>query len=67
MSTKTKAAKIVKSKTVWFSAILAVLSVAQGFVFQLELTSTQEMYLGAGVAAAIAFLRAVTTTPLTEK
>ena len=59
--------KVVKSKTVWFSMVLALLSVAQGFVFQLELTTTQEMYLGAGIAMAIAFLRAITTTPLSEK
>lgn len=58
---------ILKSKTIGFSVLLAVLSVAQGYLQLLDLTQQKQMYVGMAVAAAIAVLRAITTQPLSSK
>lgn len=58
---------ILKSKTVWFSVLLAVLSVVQGYIGLLPLTPLNQMYVGIGIAAAVVVLRAVTTQPLSSK
>ena len=58
---------IIKSKTLWFSVILAVLSVVQGFLHILPLTPINQMYVGVGIAVIVAILRAVTTQPITQK
>lgn len=59
--------QLLKSKTILFSVALAVLSVFQGYIAQLPLTPIEQMWVGMGVAGAVAVLRAVTTTALTEK
>ena len=56
-----------KSKTIWFSVVLAVLSVIQGYIGLLPLTPLNQMYVGIGIAAAVVILRAVTTQPLSSK
>ena len=56
-----------KSKTVWFSIALAMLSVVQGYLHVLPLTPTHQMYAGLAIAAAVTVLRAVTTQPLGDK
>lgn len=58
---------ILKSKTIWFSVVLAVLSVIQGYIGLLPLTPLNQMYVGIGIAAAVVILRAVTTQPLSSK
>ena len=58
---------VFKSKTIWFSMALAMLSVVQGYIAALPLTPVEQMYVGVAVAAAIAALRAVTTEPLANK
>ena len=58
---------ILKSKTVWFSVLLAVLSVVQGYLHVLPLTPVNQMYAGLAIAAVVTVLRAVTTQPLGEK
>jgi len=58
---------ILKSKTVWFSVLLAVLSVVQGYLHVLPLTPIHQMYAGLAIAAVVTVLRAVTTQPLGEK
>ena len=58
---------IFKSKTIWFSVVLAVLSVIQGYIGLLPLTSLNQMYVGTGIAAVVVILRAVTTQPLSSK
>lgn len=58
---------IFKSKTVWFSVLLAVLSVVQGYLHVLPLTPVNQMYAGLAIAAVVTVLRAVTTQPLKEK
>lgn len=56
-----------KSKTVWFNIILAVLAIVQGFVGSLSLTPVQQMYALIAIAVANVVLRAVTTQPLDQK
>lgn len=56
-----------KSKTIWFSVLLAVLSVVQGYLHVLPLTPVNQMYAGLAIAAVVTVLRAVTTQPLKEK
>lgn len=58
---------ILKSKTVWFSVLLAVLSVVQGYLHVLPLTPIHQMYAGLAIAAVVTVLRAMTTQPLGEK
>ena len=51
----------------WFSVLLAVLSVVQGSIAQLALDPQAQMLIGIAVAAAVAVLRVLTTQPLSEK
>lgn len=56
-----------RSKTVWFAILIAVLSVAQGYIGLLPLTPLRQMALGIAIAVAITLLRVVTTQSLAEK
>jgi uncharacterized membrane protein YgaE (UPF0421/DUF939 family) len=56
-----------KSKTLWFAVVIAVLSVLQGFIFQLPLTPLWQAVVGCVIAVIVAILRFVTTMPLSEK
>lgn len=58
---------VFKSKTIWFSTLLAVLSVVQGYLHVLPLTPVNQMYAGLVIATVVTVLRAVTTQPLREK
>jgi hypothetical protein len=51
----------------WFSAILALLSVAQGFILQIPMSPETQGLVGAIIAAIVAYLRTVTTGPLSAK
>jgi uncharacterized membrane protein YgaE (UPF0421/DUF939 family) len=59
--------QLLKSKTVWFSIILAVLSILQGYVGLLPLDATGQMLVGVAIAIAITLLRIITTQPISEK
>lgn len=56
-----------RSRTIWFSVLLAVLSVLQGFVVQLPVTPAQQAAIGCVIAALVAVLRIVTTQPLSQR
>lgn len=56
-----------RSRTLWFSVLLAVLSVLQGFVMQLPVTPAQQAAVGCVIAAFVAVLRFVTTQSLSER
>ena len=58
---------MLKSRTMWFSVLLAVLSVVQGSIAQLALDPQAQMLIGIVVAAAVAVLRVLTTQPLSER
>ena len=59
--------QLLKSRTVWFALLLAVLSVLQGYVGLLPLTPTHQMLVGIAISVVIAVLRIVTTQPISEK
>lgn len=60
-------AQLLKSKTVWFAIILAVLSVLQGYIGLLPLTQTEQMFVGLTIAVITTVLRIITTQPISEK
>jgi len=60
-------ANALKSKTVWFAVAVAVLSVLQGFVFQLPIPPWGQAVVGSVIAAAVVVLRVLTTQPLDQK
>ena len=59
--------QLLKSRTVLFALLLAVLSVLQGYVGLLPLTPIQQMYVGIAISVIVTVLRIVTTQPLNEK
>ena len=59
--------QVLKSKTVWFAIILAVLSILQGYVGLLPLSPTDQMFVGLGIAVVTTILRIVTTQPINQK
>lgn len=56
-----------KSRTVLFAILLAVLSVLQAYIFLLPITPVHQMFVGVGIAVAITVLRFITTQPISEK
>ena len=58
---------MLRSRTMWFSVLLAALSVIQGSIAQLSLDPQTQMLIGIVVAAAVAVLRAITTQPLADR
>jgi hypothetical protein len=58
---------ILKSKTVWFAIVLAILSILQAYVFLLPITPVGQMLVGIVIAVAVTLLRIVTTLPLSQK
>ena len=59
--------QLLKSRTVIFAVLLAVLSIVQGYVGLLPLTPIGQMFVGCGIAVCITILRIITTTPISEK
>jgi hypothetical protein len=59
--------QLLKSRTVWFALLLAVLSIVQGYVALLPIAPIQQMYVGCGIAVCITLLRIITTQPISEK
>ena len=59
--------QLLKSRTVLFAILLAVLSIVQGYVGLLPLTPVGQMIVGCVIAVCITLLRIVTTTPIAEK
>jgi len=59
--------QLLKSRTVLFAILLAVLSVLQGYVGLLPLSPVEQMYVGIAISVAITLLRIITTGPISEK
>ena len=59
--------QLLKSRTVLFSILLAVLSVIQGYLGILPLTQVQQMYAGVGISVIVTILRIITTQPISDK
>jgi hypothetical protein len=58
--------QVLKSRTVLFAILLAVLSVLQGYVGLLPLSQIEQMYAGIAISVAVTVLRIVTTQPITN-
>ena len=59
--------QLLKSRTVLFAILLAVLSVIQGYLGILPLTQVQQMYAGVGISVIVTILRIITTQPISDK
>jgi len=59
--------QLLKSRTVLFALLLAVLSVMQGYIGLLPLSPVEQMYVGIAISVVITVLRIVTTQPIAEK
>lgn len=59
--------QLLKSRTVLFALLLAVLSVLQGYVGLLPLTQVEQMYIGIAISVVITLLRIITTQPISQK
>ena len=59
--------QLLKSKTVWFAILIAVLSVVQGYVALLPVTPVQQMLVGMVISVVVLVLRLITTQPISEK
>ena len=58
---------LLKSKTVWYAIIIAVLSIVQGYIGLLPMTPVAQMAVGIGISVGIVILRLLTTQPISEK
>jgi len=58
---------LLKSKTVWYAIIIAVLSIVQGYIGLLPMTPVAQMFIGITISVGIVILRLVTTQPISEK
>ena len=58
---------ILKSKTVWYAIVIAVLSIVQGYIGLLPMTPVAQMVVGIGISVGIVILRLLTTQPIGEK
>jgi hypothetical protein len=59
--------QLLKSKTVIFAILLAVMSVLQGYVFLLPIEPTHQMLVGVVIAVIVTVLRLITTQPISQK
>ena len=58
---------LLKSKTVWYAIVIAVLSIVQGYIGLLPMTPVLQMFVGIGISVGIVILRLLTTQPIGEK
>jgi hypothetical protein len=58
---------LLKSKTVWYAILIAVLSIVQGYIGLLPMTPVLQMFVGIGISVGIVILRLLTTQPISEK
>jgi hypothetical protein len=59
--------QLLKSRTVLFALLLAVLSVLQGYVGLLPLSPVEQMYVRIAISVIVTVLRIVTTVPISQK
>ena len=58
---------LLKSKTVWYAIIIAILSIVQGYIGLLPMTPVAQMFVGIGISVGIVILRLLTTQPIGDK
>lgn len=65
--TETTLRKALRSKTIWFSILLATLPIIPTYIGEFNLTPIQQMLLLQLIAAAIAVLRFLTSGSIKDK
>lgn len=65
--TETTLRKALRSKTIWFSILLAALPIIPTYIGEFNLTPIQQMLLLQLIAAAIAVLRFLTSGSIKDK
>lgn len=58
---------LLKSKTVWYAILIAVLSIVQGYIGLLPMTPVAQMIIGIIISVGIVILRLLTTQPIGDK
>ena len=58
---------LLKSKTVWYAILIAVLSIVQGYIGLLPMTPVLQMFIGIVISVGIVILRLLTTQPIGDK
>ena len=58
---------LLKSKTVWYAILIAVLSIVQGYIGLLPMTPVLQMFVGIAISVGIVILRLLTTQPIANK
>ena len=58
---------LLKSKTVWYAILIAVLSIVQGYIGLLPMTPVAQIIIGIIISVGIVILRLLTTQPISEK
>ena len=58
---------LLKSKTVWYAIVIAVLSIVQGYINLLPMTPVAQMFVGIAISVGIVILRLLTTQPIGAK
>ena len=58
---------LLKSKTVWYAIVIAVLSIVQGYIGLLPMTPVLQMFVGIAISVGIVILRLLTTQPIGAK
>jgi len=59
--------QLLKSKTVWYAILIAVLSIVQGYIGLLPMTPVAQMFIGIFISVGIVILRLLTTQPIGDK
>jgi len=59
--------QMLKSKTVWYAILIAILSVVQGYLNLLPMTPVAQMIVGIVISVGIVILRLLTTQPIASK
>lgn len=58
---------LLKSKTVWYAILIAVLSIVQGYIGLLPMTPVAQIIIGIIISVGIVILRLLTTQPIGDK
>ena len=58
---------LLKSKTVWYAIIIAVLSIVQGYIGLLPMSPVLQMFVCIAISVGIVILRLLTTQPIGAK
>lgn len=65
--TKVTVRKAFRSKTIWFSILLAALPIIPTYIGEFDLTPIQQMLVVQVIAVIVAILRFVTDKPISDK